>query len=147
VTEIGEEADFAAVGAKHEANGIVGIVGNGKRFNANLADFESGTGAEKAQMEFGGFKLKFDRFLGEAIAENGDGKLVAESAEAVGMVGMFVSKENAAETFGSPTDLRETFANLFGAETGIDEKTGIAILEVGAIAVGAAAKDRELNRH
>ena len=146
VPEVGEETDATAVGAEHEADGIVGIVRDGKCFHRDFAEIEGCAGVEEAEIEAGVFELEFDRFLGEAIAVNGDGQFVAERAEAVGVVGMFVREENAAETFGRATDLGEAFADLFRAETGIDQETRAAGFEIGAIAVGTAAENRELNR-
>ena len=63
------------------------------------------------------------------------------------MIGVFVSEENATEAFGSTADLREAFADLFGTEACIDQEASFSIFQVGAIAVGTTAKDRELNRH
>ena len=44
-------------------------------------------------------------------------------------------------------DSEKELANLLRAETGIDQEAGIPVLEICAIAVGTAAKDRKLNRH
>lgn len=147
VTEIGEETDLTTVGPKHEANRIVSIVRDGESVHADIAEFKGSAGREETKIEFGGFELKFDSFPGEAIAVDGNGELVAERAEAVGVIGMLVSEENAVQRFWSTADLGEALADLFGAKAGIDEEAGIAILKVGAITVGAAAKDGELNRH
>ena len=119
---------------------------DGECFHRDFAEFKSSAGVEETKIEPSGLELEFDRLLGEAIAVNGDGQFVAERTEAVGVVGMFVREENAAQTFGCATDLREAFADLFGTETGIDQETGVAGLEVGAIAVGTTAENRELNR-
>ena len=91
--------------------------------------------------------MKFNRFLGETIAENGNGQFIAKSAETIGVVGVFVREENAAEPFGSAADLSEAFADLFGAKTGIDQEAGFSIFQVGAIAIGTTAEDRELYGH
>ena len=153
VAEIGEETDFDAVAAEGETDGIVGVVRDGKSFDPDIADFEGGAGAEEAEIEFNiffrpiVFELKFDGFLGEAIAVNGNGQLAAERAEAVGVVGVLVREEDAAEAFGRAADLREAFANLFRAEAGIDQEPRVTAFEIGAIAIGTAAQDRELNRN
>jgi len=63
------------------------------------------------------------------------------------VVGVLVREENAAESFGRAADLGETFANLFRAEPGIDQEARVTALEIGAIAIGTAAQDRELNRN
>ena len=146
VTEIGKKTDFGTVRAQHKTDGIVGVVRNGERFDTDIADFEGSAGAEKAEIEFGGFELKFDRFLGEAITKNRDGQFIAERAETVGVIGMLVGEQDAAETFGSATDLREALANLFRAKSGVDEETRVAVFEVSAISVRSTAKDRELYR-
>ena len=147
VAKICKKADLTSISAEHETDWIVGIMRDGESFHANIANFEGGPSAENAEIESSGFKLKLDRFLGESITENGNGELVAERAKTVGVVGVFVREKNAAKTFGSASDLREAFADLFGAKTGIDQEAGFSIFQVGAIAVGTTAEDRELNRH
>jgi hypothetical protein len=146
MAEIGEEADLAALGAEHEAHRIIGIVGHGKGFHTNFTDFEDSTGAEETKLKLR-LELHFDRFLRQAVTINRDGKFGAERAEAVRMIGVLVSQKDARETFRRASDLGEAFANLAGAETGVDEQTGVARFEIGAITVGAAAQDRELNCH
>jgi hypothetical protein len=146
VPQVGEETNAATIRVQHKTDGIISVMRNRERFDSDVAEFECGTRVEETKIEAGIFELQFDCFLGEAIAVNGNGQFVAECAEAVGVVGMFVRKKNAAETFGRATDLGETFADLFGAETGIDQEPGAAGLEVGAIAIGTAAENRELNR-
>ena len=119
---------------------------DGKCFHRDFAEFKGRAGVEEAKIESGAFELEFDCFLGETIAVNGDGQFVAERAETVRVISMFVREENAAKTFGRATDLGEAFADLFGTKTGVDQEPSVAGLEVGAIAVGTTAKDRELNR-
>ena len=119
---------------------------DGKCFHRDFAEFKGGAGVEETKIEAGCLELEFDCFLGEAIAVNGNGQFVAECAETVGVISMFVREENTAKTFRGATDLGETFADLFGTKTGVDQEPGVAGLEVGAIAVGTTAKDRELNR-
>ena len=119
---------------------------DGESFHRDFAKFKGGAGVEETKIEASVFELQFDRFLGEAIAVNGNRQFVAERTESVGVIGMFVREKDAAETFGGATDLGEAFSDLFGAETRIDQETGVAGLEVGAIAIGTTAENRELNR-
>lgn len=151
--QIGQETNLATIGPQHKPYWVVSVMRDGECFDADFTDFEGGPGAEKAKIELNGllgpvaFELKLDGFLGEAIAVNRHRDLIAERAKAVGVVGVFVREQDAAETFRSAADLREALANLLRAETGIDQEAGISVLEICAIAVGAAAKDRKLNRH
>ena len=135
VTEISKETDATSIRAKHEANGIVGVMRDGKSFDGDFAELKGSAGVEETKIETGIFELEFDRFFGETIAVNRDGQFVAKRAKAVGVVGMFVREENAAQAFGRAANLGEPFTNLFGAETGIDQEASVARLEVGAIAV------------
>ena len=147
VTEIGQETDVAAAGMKHETDWIISIVRHGEGLDADTADLEGRTGAEQTKIEIRSLELKFDCFLGEPIAINRDGHFVAERAETVGMVGMLVRQQNPGEGFRRAANLRETFADLLGAETGIDQEPRITCFEVGTISVGTAAENRELNRY
>ena len=146
VPQVGEETNAATIRVQHKTDGIISVMRNRERFDSDVAKLKRCTGVEETKIEAGIFKLQFDRFLGEAIAVNGNRQFVAERAETVGVIGMFVREQNTAETFRRATNLREPFADLFGTESGIDQETGVAGLEVGAIAVGTTAKDRELNR-
>ena len=80
-----------------------------------------------------------DGFLGEPVAIDRDAVGFAESAEAVGVIGVLVGEQNAGERFGGAADGGEPFTNLPGGKTGVDEQARIPGLEIRAISVGAAA--------
>ena len=71
VAEIGEKTNLVPARVEHEANGIVGVVRDGKRIHAHIADIEGSAGGKDAAIEFG-FELKLDGFAREAVAVNRD---------------------------------------------------------------------------
>ena len=146
VAEISEKTDHCSFGAQCKPDRVVSIMRDGERFHADFAHLEGSPGVEQAEIEFRALELQFHSFLGQAIAENGDRQFIAKCAEAVRVVSMFVGEKDSAQAFRRAADLRESFANLLGAKTGVDQETRVAIFEIGAITIRSAAKDRELYR-
>ena len=70
VAKVREETDFMAAGVQHVTDGIVGVVRNGKRVDANIADVERRTGREQVTAFEFNLELQFDRFASQAIAVN-----------------------------------------------------------------------------
>lgn len=146
VAEIGEEADVADSGAEEEAHGIAGIVRNAERFHGDITQLEGRTRVEQAVVE-PGLELDFDGFLGEPVAIDRDLQFGGEHAEALGVVGVFVRDENAAQVFRSSSNSQQSLADLTGAESCVDEQAGIVSFQVGAVAAGTAGEDGEPGGH
>lgn len=142
VAEVGEEADVAGGGAEEEADGVLGVVGDGERIDRDIAEIEGATGLELSEGE-GVFALALDGFGGEAVAVDGDAEFSGDGAEAHDMVGVFVGDEDTVEGFGGAADTGEALADLASAEAGIDEQARFGGFEVGTIASGTAAEDGE----
>ena len=94
MAEIGEEADVPRGGAQEEADGIVGVVRHAESVDREVAEIKGGTGGEESVVERA-LELSLDGFFGETIAVNGDAQAAGEHAEALSVVGVFVSDENA----------------------------------------------------
>jgi hypothetical protein len=61
--QVGEEPDVTTHGAEEEADGVVGIVGNGEGIDDDVADLEGCAGREDAALQ-GGLEVGFDGFAG-----------------------------------------------------------------------------------
>ncbi len=146
VAEIGQKTDLAAGSAEHEADGIGSIMRNAECFDQDVADLKAAAGAEHAAVEFG-LELEFDGFPGKPVAINGNVEFGTETDEAVDMVRVFVSDQDAGDAFGRAANGGEALPDLAAAETGVNEDTGLGGLQVGAIAAGTAAQNSQLNGH
>lgn len=138
MAEVREETDGASTGIQDEADGVLGVVRDGKGVDAHLTQFERGAGDEHAAVELGR-ELAFDGFAGVAIAVNGDVEFGGDGGEALDMIAVFVGDENARQPFGSAADGGQSLADLAAAEAGIDEQTRLTGLQIGTIATGTAA--------
>jgi hypothetical protein len=129
-----------------EADGIVGIVRNGKGVDTDVADLEGSAGVEEMGVE-GDLELGFDGFLGEAIAIDGELQFAGETDEAGDVIGMLVGDEDAVQSFGSATEGLKALPDLASAQAGVNQKARLGSFEIRAIASGAAAKIRQGSRH
>src|SRR5206468_8878177 len=77
----------------------------------------------------------------EAVAVNWNAELRGEHGQTADMVEVLVRDENAMQIFRRAPNGQESLADLFAAETGIDQQAGFVRLEVGAVAIRTAAED------
>lgn len=138
MAEVRKETDGASAGIQDEADGVLGIVGDGEGIDTDLAEFKGGAGDEHAAIELG-LELVFDGFAGVAIAVDGNVEFSGDGGEALDMIAVLVSDEDAGEAFRGAADGGEALADLAAAEAGIDEQTRLARLQIGTIATGTAA--------
>jgi hypothetical protein len=146
VAEISEKTNVGGLRAQEITDRVLRVVWNGKRFDKHVANFKTRAGGEQAAIEFGA-ELKFHRLLRFAIAVYGNLQFVAQNCETLNMIHVFVRDENAGEIFGRATDGSEALADLARAESGINQDAGFVGFEIGAIAIGTAAKNRQVNSH
>ena len=110
VAEVGGKPDVPGRGAQNKSDRILRVVRNGKRFNADIADFKTAAGVEQVPVNFCfqvrravrvgerrllfGIPFGFERpdgsVLRAAIAENGNVKFIGESEQSADVVGVFV---------------------------------------------------------
>ena len=94
VAEVGEEPDVSGGSPQKEADGVLGVVRNAEGVDGNVVQLECGSGGKKTVVERG-IELCGDGLAGETIAVDGDSELARQDAETLGVVGVFVSDENA----------------------------------------------------
>jgi len=124
VAKVGGEAEVAGGGANQITNGILRVVRNGKRFDADIADLKSRAGGEKLPVDlrlemFGdigsigrrtffadplGFQRPDRGVLRVAIAIDGNAKFIRQAEEAGDVIAVFVSDENGREVFRCPAN-------------------------------------------
>lgn len=129
VAKVGEDANAVAgrALADAEANGVSGIVRDGKVFNFQVADDKGIAGGEKsprwarAVFPFSAFG---EGFRGEAVGVYRQRCGTAEDTESAGMVGVFMGEKDAVHVGDVAANGEEACGDLARAEAGIDEQSG-----------------------
>ena len=111
VAKISEKTEIRSIRAQKKSDRILSIVRNCKGFHRHVTDFETRAGREQAAIHFD-VELKLNGFLRRAIAINRNAKFLRQHAEPLNVIAVFVSDENALQTFGRTTDGGEPLANL-----------------------------------
>jgi hypothetical protein len=142
VAEVSEEADIPGGGTEQEPDGVLGVVRNGEGIDRDIAEIEGAAGLKLSESE-GDFAVALDGFGGEAVAVDGDAEFSGEGAEAHDVVRMLVGNEDTVEGFRCTADAGEALSDLAAAEPGIDEQARFGGFQVGAVASGTAAENRE----
>lgn len=146
VPEVGEETNIAGGRVQQETNGVLRVVRNVERIDPHVADVETLACFEHAALETD-LQRPFDLIPGFTIAIDGDVELVGDAAESLDVIAMFVSDEDGGEIFRRAADAGQPLAYLAGAQSGIDEDTHFVGFQVGTVAGGTAAKNRQMNGH
>lgn len=146
MAKVGKKTNVRPVRAQQKPHRILGIVRNGKCFNKNVANFKAHAGAEKAEGKFA-LELKLNFFSGGAVAVNRDVQFLCQRAQAGDVVTVFVCDENAGQIFRRAANGGEPLSNLTEAEARIHEDARLGGFHIGAIAIGAAAQNRQVNSH
>lgn len=161
VAEVGGETEIAGGSANEIADGILGIVRDGKGFDGDIGEFKGVASVEDVPVDPGmpdirgfegeiGFLAPFllegpdGGVLGGAIAIDGDVKFVGDTEQTADMVGMFVGDKDGGKIFRGTANGGEALADLARREAGIHENTGAIGFDIGAIAGGTAAENGEL---
>jgi hypothetical protein len=141
VTEIGDDGHLRAVGAESETDGVGSVVGNGESVDVNVADGEVLPGVN-------GFNAveAFSESLGKETLERAQSGLgnvergfpEAEGLrEAVAVIGVFVSDEDAVEMTNGSFDGGEAGESFAFAEAGVNEDAGAFSFEQSDVARAA----------
>lgn len=146
MAEVGQKADIAAGGLDQETNGVLGVMRHAERLDMHLPNIEARAGAEEAAFEFYP-ELKLNGFTGGTVTINGHVQFLSHGTEGLNMVRVFVGDEDPGKVFGHPADRGQPLPNLPQAESGIDEQPRFSGFQVGAIASGTAAKNRQAYGH
>lgn len=144
--EICQETQGGGVRSQQKSDRILCVVGDGKSLNQHVADVETRAGAEKPEIE-GGAELEANGVGRGPVAIHRDVAFPGENRQALDMIAVFVSDEDAGEIFGSAPDRGEPLANLACAESRVDQEPGLGSLDVRAVAGRTAAENRELHSH
>jgi hypothetical protein len=145
VAEVGDESHFCAVGAKGEADGIGGVMGNLKSVDVNIADGEVLAGMN-------GFDAieSFAERVGEDAVEGVKGRLgdversfpeAEHLREAIAVVGVFVGDEDAVEGVDGEVDGGEAGESFAFAEAAVYKEASSLGLEQGDVARAARRQD------
>jgi len=146
VPKVGGEADVAGRGTNQKSDRVLRIVRDGKRVYNQIPNLEAGAGFKQITNEFG-LQLKFKRFLRGAVAVNRDVQLLRDAGEAVNMVAVLMGDEDGGQVLRRAPDAGEALADLAWAEPGVHEHAGFSGLQIGAVAAGTTAENREFNSH
>jgi hypothetical protein len=121
-------------------------VRDAESINRDITNIKSRAGRKNSALKLR-FQLKFNRFASEAIAINRYVKFLGKANQPGNMVRMFVCDEDSRQTFRRAANGGKPLAGLAGAEPGINQYAGFASFQIGAIAVGTAAENGELDGH
>ena len=146
VTEVGDESDVRAVGAEQKAHGVLRVVRDGEGIHDNVAHLEVAAGREKPIIE-SSVKRVGNRFLGRAVAVDGDSQFVGKAGQALDVIGVLVGDENPVQALGRAANRGQPLPDLADTETRVNEDAGFLGLHVGAVASGTAAQDRQFDTH
>jgi hypothetical protein len=146
MAKVSQEPDIHPGRPQEKSDWIVSVMRNAECIHADIADFEGGTGGEDSAGERR-FKLPFQRFTSQAIAINRDLEFDGELRQALDMIRVLMSEKDSLKSFRGAAKESHSLPDLPPAETGINEKTGLAGFKEGAVAVGAAPKDRKAYSH
>lgn len=146
VAEVGGKSNARRRRAQQKPDRILGVVRNGKRFDENVADFKTRPGGENAAVQFR-FELILGGVVRRAVAVNGNAEFFAKRGQTLDVVAVFVRDEDAGEIFRRAANGGEALADLAETETRIHENARLGGFHVGAIAVGTAAQNRQVNSH
>jgi hypothetical protein len=130
--KVREESNIAGGSAEKEADRILGVMGDRKRFNCDIPDVESRARREEAAIE-PNVQLLLDCILRGTVTIDRDTKLFGQCGQALDVIRMFVRDQNAGQFLGCPRDRSQALANLAEAETGVYKKAGFIGLDVAAI--------------
>jgi len=167
VAKVGGEAEGAGGSSDQVPNRVLGVVRDGKGFDADIADLKARAGGEKLPVDLGfelfgdigpigrriffadplGFQRPDRGVLRVAIAIDGNAKLICQAEEAGDVIAVFVSDENGREVFRCPANGGEALADLQRRKSGVHEDARPGGLDIGAVASGPTAEDGEFNGH
>lgn len=123
VADVGEETDAGLGVFDDEADGVVGVMGDGKGVDREVADGEPVSGVEEApSVEVG--QVLPEAIGGEAIAVEGEAEGAAQDLQAGGVVGVFVGEEDPVEVGDIQANGRQPPGDLPRAEAGVDQEAG-----------------------
>jgi hypothetical protein len=134
VAKVGGDGDLDALGAQGEADGVDGVVGDGKAIDVDVAYAEAGAGLE--ELEFGLELAPGDGGGGEAAAVDRDAEFFRDGGEAGDVVGMLVGDQDGGEGFGIDVDGGQALEGFLTAETSVDEDAGPPGGDQSRVAVG-----------
>lgn len=154
VAEVGEPRERAArgeevvggAGGEGEADGFLGVMGDGEGVDLKVAETETGAGLE--DLPFGGVvEPGLDGAGGSGVGEDGEFGVLFEGVDAGGVVPVFVGEKNGVDGVEGGAGVVEELAEFAAGEAGIDENARAGGLQHGGIARAATAQDAETNRH
>lgn len=126
IAEVGDNGDFGAIGAKRIADGIGGVMWNGKRGNFDVSDGEFLAGANVFHaLKFfcGSFGQEAEDFGEGAFREiSGGAEVAQELGKSAGMVGVLVGNQNGVNVIGILVECGEAAKGFFPAEPGVHQQ-------------------------
>ena len=135
--EIGGHAHAGRAAGKDEADRVVGVVGEGKGQNGNIADGEGRAGGKEVPAQAFGIA---DVARGFAVGKEFEAELPAQDAEAAGMVGMLVADADGAELGGVEPGGIHAPEGFAGGDARVDENGRGRAFDVDAVAAAAGSQ-------
>ena len=146
MAKVGGDTNISTAGAKHEADGILGIMRHGKGFDGDVAHVKAAAAHKQTKIQIG-FERAFDFVHCRPIAINRDVQLLRNADQPGDMVAVFVSDKNGGQIFRRASDARQAKANLAWTEAGIHQNACLVGFDVRSITGGTTTENREFDSH
>ena len=99
VAQVRQKSNIGRGRPKKKTDRIVGVVRHAERVHRYVPDLKGGAGRENPAVQID-LEVLFDGLLGETIAEDRNPEFRSESGQTLDVIRVFVSDENAMQTFG-----------------------------------------------
>jgi len=142
MAEVRQEPEAGGAVFDDEADRVTGVVWDGECLDHEVADGKAVARDKQSPL------VEFREGMAEAVGGGAiavEGELVraAQDAQSRGVVGVLVGQENAVEVLKTKPHGLQPPRDLAGAETGIDQESGLARFDEGAVSRTPAAQDSE----
>lgn len=132
VADVAEDAEAAVITSKDEADGIDGVVGDGKGFDVDVVDLKIGSGFEMVPFDLG-FDLFADDGAGVGGRVDGHLALATEDVDPAGVVAVLVGEDYGGKVIWLDAEGLHPYAELAGGKACVDQNGGLAKTDEGTV--------------
>ena len=131
-----------------EADGVVGVVGDGEALDLEIAEAKARAGFEELPFRLvAGIQLGLHGAGGGGVGKDADARKFFQALDAGGMVAVFVGEEDRVDVFERFARGGEELAEFADGKARIDEDARALGDEQGAVARAAATEDGKTHGH
>ncbi len=144
--EVRADPEPVPIVLEDEPGRVLGIVGNGKRLDPQVADHERITGLE--QLDVGQLSNLRGQPVERSLAEiDGEVKAPAQGPQSAHMIGVLMTDDDGIEVVGPDAGLLQAENQLLGAEAGIQEDPRLLTADQDGVSLGPAGEGLKEEGH